>query len=152
MKIDASTPEEYLRQLPDDRKVALQKIREQILSHLPSGFQETINYGMIGYVVPHSLYPAGYHVDPALPLPFLNLASQKQYIALYHMGIYLRRDLLEWFRSEYQLRTQSKPDIGKSCIRFRHPNKIPYNLIGELCSKITPEDWIALYESARKVS
>lgn len=150
MKYTASTPDQYVAQLPDDRKAALGRLREDILTNLPPGFEETMSYGMIGYVVPHSLYPAGYHCDPKLPLPFINLASQKQYIALYHMGIYADPDLLKWFLEAYAQKGIGKPDMGKSCIRFKKPENIPFDLIGELCSRVTPQAWIARYESALK--
>lgn len=150
MKSTASTPDQYVAQLPDDRKAALGRLREDILTNLPPGFEETMSYGMIGYVVPHSLYPAGYHCDPKLPLPFINLASQKQYIALYHMGIYADPDLLKWFLEAYAQKGIGKPDMGKSCIRFKKPENIPFDLIGELCSRVTPQAWIARYESALK--
>jgi len=150
MKYTASTPDAYVAQLPEDRQEAIQRLRQVIRTHLPPGFEETMGYGMIGYVVPHSLYPAGYHCDPKLPLPFINLASQKQFIALYHMGVYADPELLEWFTEAYAQAGIGKPDMGKSCIRFKKPEKIPYDLIGELCGKMTPQAWIARYESARK--
>ena len=150
MKYPATTPEKYVAQLPEDRQAAIQRLREVIRTHLPPGFEETMNYGMIGYVVPHSLYPAGYHCDPKLPLPFINLASQKQYIALYHMGVYADPALLEWFLEAYAQLGIGKPDMGKSCLRFKKPEKIPFDLIGELCTKVTPQAWIDRYESAIK--
>lgn len=150
MKYPATTPEKYVAQLPEDRQAAIQRLREVICTHLPPGFEETMNYGMIGYVVPHSLYPAGYHCDPKLPLPFINLASQKQYIALYHMGVYADPALLEWFLEAYAQLGIGKPDMGKSCLRFKKPEKIPFDLIGELCTKVTPQAWIDRYESAIK--
>jgi len=150
MKYSAATPDQYVSQLPEERQGAMQRLREVIRSHLPPGFEETMSYGMIGYVVPHSLYPGGYHCDPKLPLPFINLASQKQYIALYHMGIYADPELLQWFLESYAQLGLGKPDMGKSCIRFKKPEKIPYGLIGELCEKTTPQAWIARYESALK--
>lgn len=146
MQIKASSPNEYISQFPADRQLALNKLRQIILKNLPPGFEETISYGMIGYVVPHSLYPQGYHCNPKLPLPFINLASQKNYISLYHSGIYAHKDLLDWFISEYHKHCNAKPDMGKSCIRFKKPEQIPYELIAELVGKITPKQWIALYE------
>ena len=115
MKYEASTPDQYVAQLPEPRQEAMQRLREVIRTHLPDGFEETMGYGMIGYVVPHSLYPGGYHCDPKLPLPFINLASQKQYIALYHMGVYADPELLEWFLEAYAQQGVGKPDMGKSC-------------------------------------
>ncbi len=150
MKIDAESPDEYVSKVPEERKEAFSRLRNTIRDHLPDGFEETINYGMIGYVVPHSTYPDGYHVDPTLPLPFINIASQKNFIALYHSGIYADKETEEWFRNEYATRVSTKLDMGKSCIRFKNPDKIPFDLIGELVEKITPEQWIALYENVVK--
>lgn len=146
----SATPQEYLENLPAERKAVMDKLRSVILENLPDGFEETISYGMLGYVVPHTLYPAGYHVNPKAPLPFISLASQKQYIALYHMGIYAFPELLEWFEREYAARVQGKLDMGKSCIRFKKMDTIPYDLIAELCKKITVEDYIAKYEDRGK--
>jgi len=146
MQSKATTVQEYLNELPEDRKPVLKKLRKLIKDNLPKGFKEQISYGMIGYIVPHSVYPAGYHCDPKLPLPFLNLASQKNYIALYHLGIYADKKLMKWFESEYSKRCKAKLDMGKSCIRFKKMEDIPYELIAELLSKMTPKDWIALYE------
>lgn len=150
MQSKARTSKEYIAELPEDRKEPVLKLRETILKNLPEGFEEEMSYGMIGYVVPHSLYPAGYHVNPELPLPFINIASQKKFIALYHMGIYSDKDLLNWFVSEYPKHVKTKLDMGKSCIRFKNTNNIPYKLIGELVSKISAEQWIKKYEQAWK--
>lgn len=147
MKIEASNPEEYVEQIPEDRKEAFRKLREEIKNNLPDGFEETMSYGMIGYVVPHSLYPAGYHCDPSLPLPFMNLANQKNFIAVYNSAIYADEDILKWFVAAYKERVGRKPDMGKSCIRFKNMEKIPYDLIGSLAGKITPQQWIEKYES-----
>jgi uncharacterized protein YdhG (YjbR/CyaY superfamily) len=146
MQIKADSPEEYIDQLPEDRKEAISQLRKVILDNLPEGFVETMSYGMIGYVVPHSIYPQGYHCDPKLPLPFMNIASQKNYIAVYHMGMYGDKKLFDWFADEYTKRTKSKPDMGKSCIRFKKFDKIPYELIGELTSKISLEEWKSIYQ------
>jgi uncharacterized protein YdhG (YjbR/CyaY superfamily) len=147
MQIKAETPQEYIDQLPGDRKEAITHLRQTILANLPEGFTEVMGYGMLGYVVPHSIYPKGYHSTPKLPLPFINLASQKNHIALYHMGIYANKDLLGWFTREYSEMTRAKPDMGKGCIRFKNPQKIPYELIGKLVSKVSVNEWIAFYES-----
>ena len=147
MQSAAITPTEYMDSLPEDRKPAMEKLRSIILENLPKGFQECMAYGMLGYVVPHSLYPAGYHCDPKTPLPFLNVASQKNFIAVYHMGIYSDKDLYNWFVSEFPKHSKYKLDMGKSYIRFKKPDATPFELIGELVSKITPEQWIATYES-----
>lgn len=142
------TPENYIEQLPDERRGVFTQLRNQILENLPSGFEEQMNYGMIGYVVPHSIYPKGYHCNPKTPLPFISIASQKGFIAVYHMGLYADKDLYAWFIEEHSKRTSKKPDMGKSCIRFKKVNEIPLQLIGELSRKITPSEWVAMYESA----
>ena len=142
------TVEAYLNSLPEERKLPMMKLRDIILKSIPKGFQEEMSYGMIGYVVPHSLYPKGYHCTPELPLPFLNIASQKNFIAIYHMGIYAKPELLNWFTTEYGQRVKGKLDMGKSCMRFKKPENIPFDLIGELASKMTTKDWIDTYENA----
>ena len=147
MQIKADTPEEYISKLPDDRKEAIGKLRKYILENIPIGFEEQISYGMIGYVVPHSVYPNGYHVNPRLPLPFISIASQKNFIALYHMGLYSNNELLDWFKEECSKHAQARFDMGKGCIRFKNIDQIPYKLIGELVSKINTEEWIRIYES-----
>jgi len=150
MQIKADNSDEYIAQLPDDRKEVIRRLRKSIRANLPEGFSETMNYGMIGFVVPHSNYPDGYHCNPKLPLPFMNLASQKNFVALYHMGIYADNKLLEWFTTEYLKHSTAKLDMGKSCIRFRKMNEIPYELIGELAGKISSKEWIKMYESIYK--
>lgn len=150
MKHEATTPDEYLSQLPEERQAPMQRLRQVLTDHLPDGFEETMGYGMIAYVVPHARYPDGYHCDPGLPLPFINLASQKNYIALYHNGLYAIPALRKWFEEQYSLQVPTKPDMGKSCIRFKKPGQIPYELIGELCQKITVSEWITTYEKAIK--
>jgi uncharacterized protein YdhG (YjbR/CyaY superfamily) len=150
MKTNANNPEEYIAQLPEERKVVMQKLRELILKNLPKGFKEIMNYGMIGYVVPHEIYPKGYHCDSKLPLPFMNIASQKNFVALYHMGIYADENLLMWFQENYSKHCKTKLDMGKSCIRFKKMDHIPYELIGELCQKMTVQEWISSYEAQIK--
>ncbi|MCX6199160.1 MAG: DUF1801 domain-containing protein [Bacteroidetes bacterium] len=147
MQSKAQTPDEYIATLPADRQDAMNQLRKVIKKNLPKGFTEQMSYGMVGYVVPHSTYPNGYHCDPKLPLPFLNIASQKNFIAVYHMGVYSDPKLLDWFVKEYPKHSKSKLDMGKSCIRFKKPAEIPFKLIGELVSKMTPQDWIETYES-----
>lgn len=144
----ATSVNQYMTELPDERKPAMDNLRAIILKNLPKGFEEVMNYGMIGYVVPHSLYPAGYHCDPKLPLPFMGLASQKNSINFYHMGIYANPELLAWFTAEYPKHVKGKPDMGKSCLRFKKPEQIPYELIGELVKKMSVKQWIDTYESA----
>jgi len=146
MKIDAASIEDYLKNLPEDRVKPIQKLRQTILENLPDGFEETMSYGMIGYVVPHRIFPAGYHCDPKLPLPFINIASQKNFVALYHMGMYADPSLLNWFTTEYSIHVKSKLDMGKSCVRFKKMDQIPYELIGELVKKMTPQNWIDCYQ------
>lgn len=146
MQYKASSPEDYISQLPEDRKEPMEKLRKTILDNLPKDFQEGINYGMIGYVVPHDVYPDGYHCDPKQPLPFMSIASQKNFIAFYHMGIYANPELLKWFENEYPKYVSTKLDMGKSCIRFKNVSKIPYELLGELVAKMTAQEWIELYE------
>lgn len=148
MQSKATTPEQYLSALPEDRKEAMLKLSNAIKENLPQGFEEVISYGMLGYVVPHSIYPSGYHCDPKLPLSFINLASQKNFIALYHMGIYANKNLESWFVSEYPKHVKSKLDMGKSCIRFKKMDDIPFDFIGELAAKVSVEDWILNYEKA----
>lgn len=150
MQSNATTPEQYIDRLPSDRKEAIEQLRKSILENLPKGFEETMNYGMIGYVIPHSTYPNGYHCDPKMPLPFLNIASQKNFIAVYHMGLYANGDLNDWFVSEYSKRCGMKPDMGKSCIRLKKTDKIPYGLFGELVAKMSADEWIATYEAGIK--
>jgi uncharacterized protein YdhG (YjbR/CyaY superfamily) len=146
MRYEANMPEEYLNQLPPDRKEAMERLRKTIKENLPTGFQEVMSYGMIGYAIPHSIYPPGYHVNPDEPLPFMSIASQKNYIAIYHMGIYCYPEILAWFQGEYPKYVRTKLDMGKSCIRLKKIDDIPYALIAELCRKITIEDYILKYE------
>ena len=146
MKYVANSPNDYIDQLPQERREVIEKIRAVIKQNLPQGFEEQLSYGMLGYVVPHSLYPAGYHVNPELPLPFINVASQKNFVALYHSGIYANTNLLEWFVAEYPKHSTLKLNMGKSCIRFKNLNDIPYKLIAELCTKMTTKEWITLCE------
>ena len=148
MKIEAQSVQEYLENLPEERKEPIEKLRKIISENLPKGFEEQLSYGMIGYVVPKSIYPKGYHCTPELPLPFLSIASQKNSINLYHMGIYADEKLLLWFQEEFPKHSKKKLDMGKSCMRFKKPEDIPYELIGELARKMTPQDWIEMYGNA----
>ena len=147
MRYEANSPDDYISQLPEERQEVVSKLRAIINKNLAKGFQETMSYGMIGWVVPHSTYPEGYHCDPKLPLPFMNLASQKNFIAVYHSGVYASEELMEWFVSEYPNHAKRKLDMGKSCIRFKKMDDIPYDLIGELSSKITVDQWVETYET-----
>ena len=146
MPYQANSPEDYINQLPKDRQEPIKKLREVIKSKIPKGFEETMSYGMIGYVVPHSIYPDGYHCTPELPLPFMSIASQKNAISVYHSGVYAKKALYDWFVAEYPRHCKRKLDMGKSCVRFKYIDDIPYGLIGELASKITIEEWINIYE------
>lgn len=150
MKIEASSVDNYFENIPEDRKEVMIKLRKLIQKNIPKGFKEVLNYNMPSWVVPHTVYKPGYHCDPKLPLPFLSIASQKNFIAFYHMGIYADTKLLKWFETEYPKHSKFKLDKGKSCIRFKKPEHIPFELMGELVSKMTPQDWIELYESALK--
>lgn len=148
MQSKATSVEQYIAELPEDRQKAISELRKVIKKNLPKGFKEGMGYGMMGWSVPHSIYPAGYHCNPEDPLPFMGLASQKNSINLYHMGIYANPKLLKWFTSEHAKASSKKLDMGKSCIRYKKPEDIPYILIGELASKMTPQEWIEMYESA----
>ena len=150
MKIKANSIEEYLQNIPEERKEVFGKLMDVIRDNIPSGFSEELSYGMPAWVVPHSLYPDGYHCTPKLPLPFVNIASQKNFIAVYHMGIYASPKLLDWFVAEFPKHSNKKLDIWKSCIRFKKMDDIPFALIGELMQKMSPQDWIQKYESAFK--
>jgi hypothetical protein len=150
MNHGVNSVEAYLEVIPEERKEPIRLLRETILKNLPKGFEEAFGYGMIGYVVPHSLYPDGYHCDPRQPLPFMGFASQKNFISFYHMGIYADAELLKWFQEEYAKVSKTKLDMGKSCIRFKKPDQMPLELIGKLVKKMKPSDWIKLYEQAFK--
>jgi uncharacterized protein YdhG (YjbR/CyaY superfamily) len=150
MQSKATTPDKYLSELPTDRKEAMTKLRKEVLKNIPKGFKETMGYGMLGYVVPHSLYPDGYHCKPTDPLPFAGFASQKNFIAFYHMGIYADPKLLKWFVTEYPKYSKQKLDMGKSCVRFKKLDEIPYKLIGELMKKMSVKQWITIYETNLK--
>lgn len=142
----AATPEEYFESLPADRQEVMNRLYSAITSNLPQGFEQGMSYGMLTWVVPHSIYPNGYHCDPKQALPFLSLASQKNFIALYHMGIYADKALYDWFVTEYPKHSKTKLDMGKSCIRFKKPENIPFDLLAELFQKMTPADWVMQYE------
>jgi uncharacterized protein YdhG (YjbR/CyaY superfamily) len=141
---------DYMAGLPEDRMEVMKKLRETINAHLPKEFSEGMSYGMIGWCVPHSLYPAGYHCDPKLPLPFLSIASQKNFVALYHMGLYMSPEILEWFVGEYPKYVKTKLDMGKGCVRMKKMDQIPYELIAELCTKMSAAEYIERYEAGLK--
>lgn len=150
MKAGGNTVEEILKNLPEDRLEPFNRLHQVIVKNLPKGFEPAISYGGLGYVVPHSLYPAGYHCKPAEPLPFAGIASQKHSINFYHMGLYTDPDLLDWFVSEYPKYSKQKLDMGKSCVRFKKMDQIPYELIGKLMQKISVANWIEIYERRLK--
>jgi hypothetical protein len=150
MKASGNTVNEILKNLPAERSLPFNKLHETIVKNLPKGFEAAISYGGLGYVIPHALYPNGYHCKPEEPLPFAGLASQKGSINFYHMGIYLDPELLDWFVSEYPKHSKQKLDMGKSCIRFKKLDDIPYSLIGQLMKKMTAKQWINMYESKLK--
>ena len=146
MQSAAKTPQEYIDSLPPDRREVISKIREVLLKNLPDGFEETMGYGMLGYVVPHSLYQKGYRCDPEEPLPYINLASQKHFIGFYAMSLYGESKLHQWFVSEYPNYCHTRLEMGKACVRFKKLDDIPYELIGQLASKLTVQQWIAICE------
>lgn len=148
MRSEANTPDEYINSLPDDRKKVMTELRKVIKKNIDKKFAEGMGYGMMGYSVPHKIYPAGYHCDPKQPLPFMGIASQKNFIAVYHMGVYANKKLLDWFVKEFPKHSKSKLDMGKSCIRFKKMDDVPVKLIGELAGKISVNDWIKMYEEA----
>lgn len=150
MQYNANTPEDYINQVPKERQAALKKLRQVINDNLPQGFKEGIQYKMIGYFVPHTIYPNGYHCNPKEPLPFMSFASQKHTINLYHSGIYAKKELYNWFVAQYPKHSKHKLDMGKSCIRFKYIDDIPFELIAALTKKITCMEWIEIYESAIK--
>lgn len=150
MQSAALTPDQYISELPEDRKIAMEQLRKIVLDNLPAGFKEVMSYGMLGYCVPHEIYPNGYHCNPKDPLPFFAMASQKNSINIYHMMLYADKELHDWFVAEYPKYSKSKLDMGKSCIRFKKTADIPYDLIGELMSKVTLDQWIERYESTLK--
>jgi uncharacterized protein YdhG (YjbR/CyaY superfamily) len=150
MTSNATTVEEYIASVPEERRPFIENIRKVIIENLPEGFEEGMSYGMIGYYVPHSIYPNGYHCNPKLPLPFMTFASQKNSINFYHMSMYMDKDLYDWFVAEYPTYSKQKLDMGKSCVRFKKFEEIPLELLGKLVKKVSVADWIAQYEKALK--
>lgn len=146
MQSEAKTVAEYLSALPVDRQKVMIDLRKAIRKNLPAGFQEVMTYGMIGYVVPHKLYPPGYHVTPEQALPFICIASQKNHIAFYHMALY-EGPLSVWFKEEWKAHSKKKLDMGKSCVRMKKPEDVPVDLLGMVASKLTPQQWIEIYEA-----
>jgi len=150
MQSKALSPDQYISELPEDRRKVIEKLRKVAMDNLPNGFKEVMNYGMMGYVVPHEIYPNGYHCNPKDPLPFFGFASQKNTVNFYHMAMYVDHNLYDWFVSEFPKHSKSKLDMGKSCVRFKKLDDIPYDLIGQLLSKITVNEWIGMYEKVLK--
>lgn len=150
MQSKATTVDAYVTELPEDRQKIINEFRKVVKKNMPKGFQECMNYGMIGWVVPHSKYPAGYHCNPKDPLPFMGLASQKNSVNFYHMGIYADPKLLKWFTDAHAKASPKKLDMGKSCIRYKKIEDIPFQLYAELVAKISPDEWIARYEKMLK--
>jgi len=150
MQYETTSINDYINQIPEERRIAVKKLHNIILENLSEGFEQGVSYKMISYHVPHSKYPEGYHCNTKLPLPFMNIASQKNSINLYHMGIYAKKELYDWFVKEYPKHSNRKLDMGKSCIRFKKTDEIPYSLIGELVSKMTADEWIKIYETVLK--
>ena len=150
MQYKADSPEAYIECLPEDRQAVISAMRDAVRKNIPAGFEEVVAYGHMGWVVPHELYPPGYHCDPKQPLPFIGIGSQKNHIALYHMGIYSDPKLLAWFESEWPKHSNRKLDMGKSCIRFKKPEHVTISLIAELAAKMTPSEWIERYEASMK--
>jgi len=150
MQSKAATVAQYLAELPADRRAAIEAVRKVILKNLDKkGYAEGMQYGMIGYFVPHSVYPPGYHCDPRQGLPFAALASQKNYMAVYLNGIYSDPATLKWFLDAWSASGKKKPDMGKCCVRFKSLEDIPLEVIGEVIKRTPAKDLIAHYESAR---
>lgn len=149
MQNEIKTVTEYIQSIQKDRRDAFTKLRNTILSHLPLEFTEQLSYGMIGYVVPLSIYPKGYHAKKGEPIPFISIASQKRHFAIYHTGIYMDEKLRDWFIKEYAKRVKTKLDMSKSCIRLKYFNDIPFDLIGELCEKVSLDEFVRMYENNR---
>ena len=145
MQSNARTVEEYLRSLPEDRRAAISAVRKVILANLPKGYEECMSYGMIGYVVPHSIYPAGYHCNPKLPLPYANLASQKNHMALYLMCCYGDKVTYQWFCKAWKA-TGKKLDMGKSCVRFKKLEDVSLEVIGQVIARVPVKNYIAHIE------
>ena len=144
--MNKDTIKDYINSLAYDRKTIITQLINVIEQNIPKGFEKVMNYGMPSFVIPHSIYPDGYHCDATLPLPFIGVSNQKSSISLHHMGLYADPELLNWFKSEYPKHSNTKLDMGKSCIRFKNFNEIPYELIGILSYKMTVKNWIDIYE------
>ena len=136
----------YINSLASDRKKTITQLINVIEQNIPKGFEKVMNYGMPSFVIPHSIYPDGYHCDNKLPLPFISISNLKSSISLHHMGLYANSELLNWFQSEYPKHSKTKLDMGKGCIKLKKVNEIPYKLIGILSKRMTVKNWIDTYE------
>src|SRR5690606_5322562 len=150
MQIPANSVEDYISKIPEERQEVFKKLFDTIDENLPEGFKQGVSYGMVGWDVPLETYPAGYHCTPGSPLPFMGLASQKNFIAFYHMGMYAKPELHDWFVNEYPKHAKRKLDMGKSCVRFKKMDDIPFELIAEVCKRMTVDEWIEIYEKNLK--
>lgn len=148
MKSEATTVEAYLAALPEDRRPAIEAVRKVILDNLDEGYEEGIQYGMIGYYVPHRVYPSGYHCDPRQPLPFAALASQKAYMSVYLMCIYGHESYRSWFEDAWA-KAGKKLNMGKSCVRFKKLDDLALDVIGEAIRQVPARKYIEFVESAR---
>jgi len=148
MQSKATTVREYLASLPDDRRAAISAVRDVILRNLDEDYEEGMGYGMIGYSVPHRVYPPGYHVDSKQGLPFAGLASQKNYMSLYLMGLYTGEKHVRWFEEAWK-KTGKKLDMGKVCVRFRKLDDVPLDVVGEAIRRLPAKMYIAMYEKSR---
>lgn len=140
--------EEYIDNVDEKRQGAFRELVEVVRKNIPQGFEEVMQYNMITYVVPLKEYPKGYLERIDEPLPFISLGVQKNHIAFYHLGIMSNEDLLSWFQDEYKKQVPTKLNMGKSCIRMTNVKNIPFELLGELVSKMTPDEWVLNYEKA----
>lgn len=146
MQSKATTVDDYLKELPEDRRAAISKVRQVIRKNLPKGVAEGMQYGMIGYFVPHKVYPPGYHCDPKQPLPFAALASQKNYMSVYLCSLYQRPSEEGWVRERFAA-AGKKLDMGKSCIRFKKLEDLPLDVVGEAVARFSVADYVSQYEA-----
>ena len=147
MQSKATTVAAYLKELPDDRRKAIKAIRKEIRAHLPKGYKEGMQYGGIGYFLPHSKYPSGYHCDPNEPLPFAGIASQKNHIGLYLFFVYTSPKLETAFRNDW-LKAKKKLDMGKSCVRFKKIEDVPLDVVGRAFAGVSKDEFVDFYEKS----
>ncbi len=134
--------------LSEDRQAAIEKLRTSIAKYIDPAYEERAKEGTVNYIVPHSMFPPGYHCDPTKPLGYMSIVSQKNVISIHHMGLYGSQKLMDWFLAEYPKHTKAKLDMGKACIRFKKMDDIPYDLIGQLAGKLTAQQWVDIYVAA----